>query len=1246
MAVAGKLEVQMFANIARITEDMTKARGVVGSAMASVTSAVNMAKNALGALGVGLSIGWAVGFIKNSIDATARMKDLGQEAGVTASQISRFEAPARMAGLGLDAVASAMFRMNKAAMEAKDPQTASAQALRAIGLSAAELKGLKPDEMFEKIARAADKYAIGNERNAVMQQVFSKSGKEMNRVIAEIADAHKLVATATDEEAEAADRLGDQLVELQMNSERAWRSIIAEGVPAMNEIIKVFIEGKKQGGFFAGLFQGGMAGASIAFDKLVTQSPAEKLAAINLEAATFLQSQRDLDKVWASMGMRINPQGQAAQDKTWAEIQARKLAIESEISKLDIAAQDKRATAPGDPSKPVIKFDPAASLAAAAGLKTYENEVVALEKELAHLNGTGEMAAYILELQGDKFKNVTADAKINLEILKERNIERKSALVLINQEIADEQRMIQGWQSMKDAADQLIGSQVETNRQTALENSLIGQTANATELALVAEQNRKNIMKAMTVEQRLLITEQGKHLMGLTAEKQILADQQNRWVNLTSAASQYFGAIGAGVGKLITTMVELGKTEESIAKQRIAIANDPTLDPEKKAQLQLTLMREETQQRLGAYGDMADAASNFFDKQSRGYKALQAVSQVFHAAELAMTIAELVPKAIGAVLNQGNGDPYTAFGRMAAMAAIVAGLGVAIGGGSSSGGGMSAKDRQAAAGTGSILGNAKAQSESISKALQLLSNTSILGNEHTASMMRSLRNIDNNIGGLAAIVVRSGQLTGTDETGYNLATTNNANANSFGGPNPLGLPSLFNDQKFFNMVFGTTKRSIVDSGLQINAQTLGQARSGISADAYADIESKKSSLFGLIKSSRIDPSTQALSAEITSQFTMIINGLFDSIMQAAKVFGSNEGAIGQILDAFKIDFQKISFKDLTGDEIEKQLRAIFSKIGDDMAGAAFAGLDRFQKVGEGLFETLMRLAQEFTATDMVARILGKDVKTAFGEIGFASMGARTELVKLFGGIEEMSDSVTKFYDQFYTAAEKNGFAVDTLTQQLDALGFSVPANATAFRDLVTAQDLSTESGRKAFAALTQLGPAFKQIADYAKQFDDAKATVGTTIAQAIRDLTFGTLDSSGQYKMLQTEAQALKDSLGGMTDAGLIASTVSQIVGLSNQAFGMLDAGEQKAKLDEFVLGLKATQLEADTRLSELQKEAADHAAQMLAEQKAIAETERATAEMNRETALIERDTANLNAGTARQGFRVEVVGGGGESGA
>src|SRR3954471_20900239 len=100
--LAGSLEIQLFANVARLAKDMSEARGVVGSAMKDVERAVEGAKMAIEALGLAAFIE----FVKRTNEATAAMKDLALESGTTAEKLSRFELPARAAGSSLEAVSA------------------------------------------------------------------------------------------------------------------------------------------------------------------------------------------------------------------------------------------------------------------------------------------------------------------------------------------------------------------------------------------------------------------------------------------------------------------------------------------------------------------------------------------------------------------------------------------------------------------------------------------------------------------------------------------------------------------------------------------------------------------------------------------------------------------------------------------------------------------------------------------------------------------------------------------------------------------------------------------------------------------------------------------------------------------------------------------------------------------------------------------------------------------------------------
>lgn len=95
-----------------------------------------------------------------------------------------------------------------------------------------------------------------------------------------------------------------------------------------------------------------------------------------------------------------------------------------------------------------------------------------------------------------------------------------------------------------------------------------------------------------------------------------------------------------------------------------------------------------SRQQAGAYASLTAAAKGFFGEHTAGYKALTTAEQVLRATELAGSLgriaqigAEASAAAVLGVINQAKGDPYSAIPRMAAMAAIMAGLGYAVSGG-------------------------------------------------------------------------------------------------------------------------------------------------------------------------------------------------------------------------------------------------------------------------------------------------------------------------------------------------------------------------------------------------------------------------------------------------------------------------------------------------------------------------------------------------------------------------------------
>jgi hypothetical protein len=560
------------------------------------------------------------------------------------------------------------------------------------------------------------------------------------------------------------------------------------------------------------------------------------------------------------------------------------------------------------------------------------------------------------------------------------------------------------------------------------------------------------------------------------------------------------GSLGAAANSMIAltnAMQKYGKDQDGVDKARKeaeVARNARTLTQAEYLEKLDQINKRSTKEQLSGYGNMAAAAAGFFDEHSRGYQALMTVSQVFHAAELAMTMAELVPKAISAVLTQGQGDPYTAFGRMAAMGALVAGLGVAIGG--MSGADTTAKDRQAAQGAGSVLGDKDAKSESLKKSLDLIEKNTYQGLAISSSMLATLQSIDSNIGSFASHLLSSTDITNPDVAlksgvgGANMGTVALASAGFAAGSmvsliggvmGPIGalaglvlsrIPAV---QKLMTSVFGG-KQSVSDSGFGMDPASLASITgNGAHAYQYADITTSG----GWFSSDKHSQQSNPLADSANQQFTSIITSLSASIKAAGGMLGLAGDDFTNKLNAFVVDIGHVSLKDLKGDELQKALESVFSKLGDDMAQYAVGGLQELQQVGEGYLETLARVATEYQTIDVVFQSFGK----TFGEVGLESIAARDRLVQLAGGLDKFTSQGEYFLKNFFSDQEQAAALKARIDPTLAKYGLSTEGEDASkmFRNLVAGLNTTTEAGAAAYTELMTIAPAFKQVTDAAEQ---------------------------------------------------------------------------------------------------------------------------------------------------------------------
>jgi len=620
--------------------------------------------------------------------------------------------------------------------------------------------------------------------------------------------------------------------------------------------------------------------------------------------------------------------------------------------------------------------------------------------------------------------------------------------------------------------------------------------------------------------------------------------------------------------------------------------------------------RKGTREQLAGYGDMAAAAAGFFDEHSRGYQTLMAVSQVFHAAELAMTMAELVPKAISAVLSQGQGDPYTAFGRMAAMAALVAGLGVAIGG--IGRGDTTAKDRQAAQGTGTVLGNSTAKSASISRAIELSASNSSTQIDYLSGMLTSLRNIETGISSFASQVVQGGLTDGSNVSLNNSGMYNALNSKAVGGigslagagvgymagagfsaftslaalGGPIGLMIGAIGGKYLGKALSSImggKQTLEDSGFTMDKASLGSIlTNGARANSYADVKTDG----GWFHGDDHDRKLQSLGQDANIQFGLVIESLSDSITEAGKLLGVSGAGFEAQLNSFVVDIGNVSLKGKTGDEIQKELEAVFSKLGDQMASYAVGGLQQFQKVGEGYLETLVRVASDYAKVDASLQSIGK----TFGSIGVQSIAAREGLIALMGGIDQFQSQTAGFGSNFLTKEEQLAPVAKFVDDQLAALGLGYVKSRDQFKAVALSQDLNTAAGQKLFASLMSLQEAFaathaaavdltkteQEVADERKDLQDQLDQVTMTQVQLAAKARNALAEVNRPlYDLVQT-AQKLADTATSMEKFRDAAKSLND--SLLTGSLSVLTPEQQYAELRDQYQKTKAAALAGDTK--------------------------------------------------------------------
>lgn len=642
--------------------------------------------------------------------------------------------------------------------------------------------------------------------------------------------------------------------------------------------------------------------------------------------------------------------------------------------------------------------------------------------------------------------------------------------------------------------------------------------------------------------------------------------------------TQAFGRVGQQIEAMTNSQRKYAETLKEMALEKAKIDAMPGGLKRAAAEVkyQETLGRlqyENTQMQMGNYATLAGAASKMFSEQSKGRQVMHKLEVTFAAIETALALKKAAANAIAAITNQGSGDPYTAFARIAAMAAIMAGLGVFNG--STSGGGVSAEERQKTQGTGTVLGDSDAKSESIANVLGRIEDLELDQYAELRSINNSIRELSAGIKNLAVNLVASyGRFNESNYPGelgkdYNLQLGSNVAAFTTGGLVGVAVDKLLGGlvgnitNKLLGGLFGSKKTELLDSGISFASQQLGDILSSglVNATVYDVIKTTKKKLFGLSKSSSENTEYRAMDDAVKAEFGRIFSHMGKSITEAVELLGLETG---KSLEGFVINLPNLSFKDLSGDEIEKELQAMFSQQGDLMVQYLLPGIAEFQKMGEGLYDTLLRVAQEQAVFNSALDNLGHQLSRFSGVTKEMEVQIAQSIIEMMGGIEQFQSLTADYFAEFYSEAEQLAAATQSAQAQFASLGQTMPANREAFKAMVESLDLTTESGQQMYAALMALSPLMDQIFDdqerRAKELANFNKGIGDELAKLdMSDLERNLFDLKAWYDAQIKEAAelgadtTLLETLYARKRDALINDTFNTLVDAITQASQGID---------------------------------------------------------------------------------------------
>lgn len=227
-------------------EDSAIRRGIESTKAMLETTAAKIAGIGTGMAGAGATIlAPLTAAVLQFGSAGAAIDDISQRTGASAEALSQLAYAANMSGTNIETVEKSMRKLGKTITEANDGSQTAAEALSAIGLSAADLASMTPEQQLQAVADGISKISDPGEKAARAMDLLGKSGADMVPLLnggaagvrALMDEADALGLTLSGEQASAAAAFDDKIEQLKSSFAAVTMQIGAALAPALTDLL-------------------------------------------------------------------------------------------------------------------------------------------------------------------------------------------------------------------------------------------------------------------------------------------------------------------------------------------------------------------------------------------------------------------------------------------------------------------------------------------------------------------------------------------------------------------------------------------------------------------------------------------------------------------------------------------------------------------------------------------------------------------------------------------------------------------------------------------------------------------------------------------------------------------------------------------------------------------------------------------------------------------------------------------------